>query len=299
MGVERDLVTLTAEDGEVHDALLHIDDRSTRMRERATGRRTALIHVHGIMGNFLVGTLRFLPGPLARAGFPTLVVETRMGNVGQLFGKAIFEDAALDIAAAWKWLQSQGYDNVVVCGYSSGATLAARYVATYPTHAIRGLVSISGPWGLPQSLEERSRKWGAEPSYEQIVDRLAQVVGGGTPDSPADDRLFVIEQSRGPTRRPRDSEVYTYRTWWHSRGPEAYAAMAHVQMREVRVPTLLVQGDSDDVVNPREADDLAVVLREAGNHDVRQVSVAGAGHFYKGQEILLIDAVTAFLKDVA
>lgn len=299
MGVERDLVTLTAEDGEVHDALLHIDDRSTRARERATGRHAAVIHVHGIMGNFLVGTLRFLPGPLARAGFPTLVVETRMGNVGQLFGKAIFEDAALDIAAAWKWLQSRGYDSVVVCGYSSGATLAARYVATYPAHAVRGLVSISGPWGLPQSLEERSRKWGAEPSYEQIVDRLAEVVGGGTPDSLADDRLFVIEQSRGPTRRPRDSEVYTYRTWWHSRGPEAYAAMAHVQMREVRVPTLLVQGDSDDVVNPREADDLAVVLREAGNDDVRQVSVAGAGHFYTGQEILLIDAVTAFLRDVA
>lgn len=299
MAVERDLVTLIAEDGELHDALLHIDDRSTRVRDRATGRHTAVIHVHGIMGNFLVGTLRFLPGSLARTGFPTLVVETRMGNVGQLFGNAIFEDAALDIAAAWKWLQSQGYDGVVVCGYSSGATLAARYVATYPSQAIRGLVSISGPWGLPQSLEERSRKWGAEPSYEQIVDRLAEVMGGGTPDSPADDRLFVIERSRGPTRRPRDSEVYTYRTWWHSRGPEAYAAMAHVQMREVRVATLLVQGDSDDVVNPREADDLAVVLREAGNDDVRQVSVAGAGHFYKGQEILLIDAVTAFLKDVA
>jgi len=299
VAVERDLVTLTAEDGESHDALLHIDDRPTRVRERATGRHTAVIHVHGIMGNFLVGTLRFLPVPLARSGFPTLVVETRMGNVGQLFGQAIFEDAALDIAAAWKWLQSQGYDSVVVCGYSSGATLAARYVATHPSDAIRGLVSISGPWGLPESLEERSRRWGATPSYEQIVALLADVVGEGTPDSPADDRLFVIQRSRGPTLRPRDSEVYTYRTWWHSRGPEAYAAMAHVQMRDVHVPTLLLQGDADDVVNPREADDLAAVLREAGNQDVRQVSVPGAGHFYAGQEILLIDAVTAFLKDVA
>ncbi|MFM8828619.1 MAG: hypothetical protein ACKOGE_04970, partial [Actinomycetota bacterium] len=61
MAVERILATITAEDGEVHDALLHIDDRPTRVRERATGRRTAVIHVHGIMGNFLVGTLRFLP----------------------------------------------------------------------------------------------------------------------------------------------------------------------------------------------------------------------------------------------
>jgi pimeloyl-ACP methyl ester carboxylesterase len=298
MGVERVLATIPAVDGEVHDALLHIDERPTRVRERATGRRTALIHVHGIMGNFLVGTLRFLPAHLARAGFPTLVVETRMGNVGQLFGKAIFEDAVKDIAAAWGWLQTEGYDSVVVCGYSSGATLAARYVATHPLHAIRGLVSISGPWGLPESLEERSRTWGAEPSYEEIVARLGEVVGEGTPDSPADDRLFVIEQSRGPTRRPRDSEVYTYRTWWHSRGPEAHAAQAYRQLPHVTVPTLFTQGDADDVVLPEEAERQAALMREAGNDRVHVARIPGATHFYKGQEILLIDAITAFLREI-
>ena len=298
MAVERVLATITADDGEVHDALLHVDDRPTRVRERATGRRTAVIHVHGIMGNFLVGTLRFLPAQLARAGFPTLVVETRMGNVGQLFGKAIFEDAVKDIAAAWWWLQSQGYDHVVVCGYSSGATLAARYVATHPISAIQGLVSISGPWGLPQSLEERSRRWGAEPSYDDIVQQLAEVVGDGTPDSPDDDRLFVIERSRGPTRRPKDSEVYTYRTWWHSRGPEADAAMAFRQLPHVTVPTLFTQGDADDVVAPEEAERQVALLRESGNPDVRIARIAGATHFYKGQQILLVDAITSFLRDV-
>lgn len=298
MGVERVLATIPAVDGEVHDALLHIDERPTRVRERATGRRTALIHVHGIMGNFLVGTLRFLPARLARAGFPTLVVETRMGNVGQLFGTAIFEDAVKDIAAAWGWLQAEGYDSVVVCGYSSGATLAARYVATHPLHAIRGLVSISGPWGLPESLEERSRKWDAEPSYEEIVARLGEVVGEGTPDSPADDRLFVIEQSRGPTRRPRDSEVYTYRTWWHSRGPEAHAAQAYRQLPHVTVPTLFTQGDADDVVFPEEAVRQAALMREAGNDRVHVARIPGATHFYKGQEILLVDAITAFLREI-
>lgn len=298
MAVERVLATITADDGEMHDALLHLDDRPTRVRERATGRRTAVIHVHGIMGNFLVGTLRFLPSLLARSGFPTLVVETRMGNVGQLFGKAIFDDAVRDIAAAWWWLQSEGYDHVVVCGYSSGATLAARYVAMHPIAAIRGLISISGPWGLPQSLEERSSTWGAEPSYDEIVERLARVVGEGTPDSPEDDRLFVIEKSRGPSRRPRDSEVYTYRTWWHSRGPEAYAAMAFRQLPEVTVPTLFTQGDSDDVVPFEEAERQVALLGDAGNADVRLARIPGATHFYKGQEILLGNAITAFLRDV-
>ena len=295
MGVERHLATITADDGEVHDALLHIDDRITRVRERASGHRTAIIHIHGIMGNFLVGTLRFLPARLARAGFPTLVVETRMGNVGQLFGKAIFEDAVRDIAAAYWWLQSEGYDRVVVCGYSSGATLAARYVATHPLTNVRGLISISGPWGLPQSLEQRSRKWGAEPSYDEIVAELGAVVGDGTPDLPEDDRLFVIERSRGPTRRPQDSEVYTYRTWWHSRGPEAYAAMAFRQLPDVTVPVLLTQGLADEVVAPDEAQQQYDLLVESGNEHVELVWVPGATHFYKGQEILLVDAITAFV----
>ena len=84
MAVDHRLVTLTAIDGATHDALLVIDERAARARERASGRRTACFHVHGIMGNFLVGTLRFLAPAVARAGFPVLVIETRMGNVGQM-----------------------------------------------------------------------------------------------------------------------------------------------------------------------------------------------------------------------
>ena len=56
MPVEYQLVTLTGADGHEHDALFVIDERAARRRTRMTGRRTACMHVHGIMGNFLVGT---------------------------------------------------------------------------------------------------------------------------------------------------------------------------------------------------------------------------------------------------
>ena len=129
--------------------------------------------------------------------------------------------------------------------------------------------------------------------------RLGEVVGEGTLDSPADDRLFVIEQSRGPTRRPRDSEVYTYRTWWHSRGPEAHAAQAYRQLPHVGVPTLFTQGDADDVVAPEEAERQVALMHDAGNDRVHLARIPGASHFYKGQEVLLVDAITAFLREVA
>lgn len=288
-------MTLTAEDGEVHDALLEIDERAARARERHTGRRTALVHIHGIMGNFLVGTLRFYPAPIARAGFPVLVLETRMANVGQLFGQAIFDDAIRDVEAAVRWLREQGFDSIVLSGYSSGATLATRFAATHHVPDLRGLVCLGNPWGLPQSMQRRSEQYGARPDYGELVQMVRRAIGGN-PDAPEDDRLFVVEQSRGPSSRPADSEVYTYRTWWHSRGPAATSAMAFRQIGQVWAPVLLVQGTSDDVVQFEEAVALAGVARAAGNRDVTVIRIDDAGHAFRGHEIATLDAVVSWLR---
>lgn len=294
----RELVTLTAADGEAHDALFHVDDRATRVRERRSGRRTAILHVHGIMGNFLVGTLRFVPGPLARGGYPTLVMETRMGNVGQLFGGAIFESALADLDAAVAWLCEHGHDDLVLSGYSSGAALAIRFAASRRPENLRGVVAFGAPWGLPESMQARCDHFGSDPSYEDLAATVRAAIG----DDPAGarpDRLFVIEQSRGPTRRPGDSEVYTWRTWWHSRGPEAEAAMTHRQIGGVEVPILLIQGTKDPVVDPGEAEALADVAREAGNQDVEVALIEGADHTFEGAEIATVETALGWLADRA
>jgi len=294
--VVRRLVTLTAEDGQVHDALFEIDERAARARARGSGRRTAVVHVHGIMGNFLVGTLRFYPAPLARSGFPVLVLETRMGNVGQLFGQAIFDEAIRDIEAAVRWLrEEEGFDHVVLSGYSSGATLATRFAATHHVPELRGLVCLGNPWGLPQSMQARAARYGAMPPYEELVETVRRAIGAD-PDAPERDRLFVVERSRGPTTRPPDSEVYTYRTWWHSRGPSATAAMAFRQIGQVWAPVLLVQGTDDEVVRFEEAVALAQVARRAGNPDVTVMRIDGAGHSFAGHEIATMDAVLSWLR---
>ena len=174
MAIERDFVTLHAADGESHDALLHVDRRASRARERRTGRRTAQIHVHGIMGNFLVGTLRFLPGPLARAGHPMLVAETRMGNVGQLFGNAILEDALLDLDAAVEWLLDAGYDSLVLSGYSSGATMAVRFAATRDLPHLRALVLVRSALGAPAVGQAAMRPLGVRPRVRRRRGRGAR-----------------------------------------------------------------------------------------------------------------------------
>lgn len=290
-------MTLTAIDGATHDAMLVIDERATRRRERMTGRRTACFHVHGIMGNFLVGTLRFLAPQVARDGYPVLVIETRMGNVGQLFGPGIFDRARRDLDVAVAWLRDEGFSDLIAMGYSSGATLATRWAATRHVPWLRGLALLGAPWGLPESLEERSRRWGAEPTYEQVFEKARRIVQSA--DGEAADRLFVIERSRGPTRTPRDSEVYTYRTWWHSRGPRADAAKTHLQIPGVWAPILLIQGTADTVVMPEEADQLARVACEAGNADVTVRKVEGADHFFAGREVVAMQELLRWMREHA
>lgn len=296
MPVERRLVTLTADDGQIHDALLEIDERAARARTRATGRRTALVHIHGIMGNFLVGTLRFYPAPIARAGYPILVLETRMANVGQLFGQGIFEEAMRDIDAAVRWLRAEGYDAIVLSGYSSGATLATRYAATHHVPDLRGLLCMGNPWGLPQSMKVRADHYGSSPTYNEVTAMVGHALALAG-DDPSADRLFVVERSRGPSARPVDSEVYTLRTWWHSRSPAATSAMAFRQIGQVWAPILLIQGTADEVVAAHEAIDLAEVARGAGNRDVTVVHIEGAGHSFKGHEIPTLAAATSWLRE--
>lgn len=298
MAVTREFVTIAAADGEEYDALLHIDERATRVRERRNGRRTAQVHVHGIMGNFLVGTLRFLPAPFARAGIPMLVAQTRMGNVGQLFGDAIPEEAMLDLDAAVAWLLEEGYDSLILSGYSSGATMAVRFAATRDLPHLRGVVLYGAPWGLPESLELRCEQWRSDPPYAEIV-RMVEDAIAANPDSRHPDRLFTIMQSRGPSRLPKDSEVYTWRTWWHSRGPRANPVMTWRQIGRVTVPLMLVQGTADEVVFPHEAERLAEVARAAGNPDVELLSVPGGTHFFTGRETLVTQAVTRWLDRIA
>lgn len=294
MAIERELVTLHAIDGERHDALLHHDDRLTRVRERRTGRRTAQIHIHGVMGNFLVGTLRFLPAPFAGVGLPMLVPETRMGNVGQLFGHAIFEDALLDLDAAVRWLIDNGYDHLVLSGYSSGATVAIRFAATRELPHLRAVVLYGAPWGLPQSHERRCKTWMSDPPYEDVLDTVHRHVADD-PDARLPDRMFTIIRSRGPSRAPRHSEVYTWRTWWHTRGPNAVPAMTFRNIGAVRVPLLLVQGDADTVVGMDEAERLLAVAHAAGNEHAEILPISGGDHFFAEREIVVTQGVIRWL----
>jgi alpha-beta hydrolase superfamily lysophospholipase len=75
--------------------------------------------------------------------------------------------------------------------------------------------------------------------------------------------------------------------------------MACRQIGAARIPTLLIQGTSDQVVEPWEADELARVAREAGNPDVKIAWIEGADHGFDGHEMSVLAAAGRWLRRVA
>lgn len=282
------LVTIRGDDGSMHDAVLEHRDAATEERARETGRRTAVVHLHGNQGNLSVGALRFLRRPVSGLGLPILTMDTRIGNVSQLFGTAVLEDVLEDVRAATRWLAGEGYDHVLVSGYSLGATAALYCAAHELALPITGVVGLGTAWSLPESSRARMDRCGSAPSYDELVELCRPYADA----SPEEDMSLVIHRMYLPDDAPHAAGVYTARTWWHSRGPDSEAAKAHLQIGRVDAPVLLVQGTEDIIVDPADAERLAASAREAGHDDVTVRMVEGVGHEFGDH-----DATFAALRD--
>jgi pimeloyl-ACP methyl ester carboxylesterase len=136
-----DLVGYHAEDGFPLDGLLY---------SPKAGATTAVVLIHGKTCNFLGGPSRFLPLPLARAGYASFAVNMRVHSLGYCRGDLPFEnfdsfrfnmaggawekldDGHKDLAASVGYLRRLGYAKVALAGHSSGGFYAGDYAGRDP-----------------------------------------------------------------------------------------------------------------------------------------------------------------------
>jgi len=290
--VEQELISIPFGNSKV-DALFY---RTTLGDEKAE-KEPVIIHVHGFLGNFLDGSQRFLPPILAKAGYSSLSINTRMANFGLFFGYGILEDTVPQIDASIVYLKGLGYKNIILSGYSLGGSVVLRYVSIrndpsqYPS--LKGVIALATPYSMPDSIRRRWNRWSSRPSYDEVYQEAKEILKPD-PYNSLEDRTILIYKARGNTHRPEHTEIYTYKTWWFIAGPEAEGAKAYKQIQRIKIPILLIQGWYDDVVDPQETYDLAQVALDAGNKDVSAFYV-NAGHTLEGKEEELGDIVVRWL----
>ena len=277
------LVTLDTADGHTWDGML----LKPRFGEPAL-RRLLVIVVHGSVGNYLTGVPRALAFDLARHGFSVMSINTRLANYGPFFGGGLFDKTVLDLDAALTVAATHGYHRVVLLGYSMGSTVCTNFIAERQPPEVVGLCTVAHPASLPEALYMRWTRFGSIPSYHEVVE-IARPIVAENPDDPPGDRIFTVQRANGPLPTPENGEIWTYSTWWSSRGPEAHHAMSRERIGLVKVPIAILQAGDDHLVNPGEGYELTAAANAAGNHDVLLDMVPEANHVFTG----CIDVVSA------
>lgn len=283
------LLTFDTEDERRWDALLY------RPRRGPSGRkRLAVIVVHGSVGNYLTGVPRKVSFGLAGAGFTVLSINTRMANYGVFFGGGLMHKTPLDIDAAVQLVERLGYQRIVLCGFSMGATMVTNYQAQVQRESVVGLLTLAHPASLPVSLRRRWERFGAVPSYDEVTEAARERLFPD-PEASAEDRIFTVRRATGPSNAPTDAEIWTYRTWWFSRGPDAPHAESRQQVSAVSVPIAIIQAGADDMMDASEGAELAGLARMGGAPAVFLDDIPGADHVFDGLDGQLIEAGVEWL----
>jgi len=285
-----DLVVARTEDGQRWDGMIFRPGRASPRR------RLAVLVVHGSVGNYVTGVPRRVSFALANAGFTVMSVNTRMANYGVIFGGGLMHRTPLDLDAALAILRRRGFRRIVLLGFSLGATMVTHYQALRRPPDVVGVCTLAHPASLPAALRLRWDYYDSEPTYAQVADE-AHLRLAPDYESPERDRIFVVRRARGFGDRPLDGEVWTYRTWWFSRGPEAPHAVSRLRIGEVSVPIALVQAGEDELVADREGPELARIARQGRAPSVWLESIAGADHVFSGRDEPVLEAVVSWLDE--
>ncbi len=206
-----------------------------------------MLVIHGSVGNYLTGVPRRISFGLASAGFTVLSANTRMANYGVIFGGGLMHRTPLDIDAALALLRRRGFKRIVLLGFSMGATMVTHYQALRRPADVVGVCTLAHPLRCParcgcagttSAPTPATTRW---PSWcttaWRPTSRRATATASSSCGGPA-----------ASARGPLDGEVYTYRTWWSSRGPRAPHAESRLRIGDVTVPLAIVQAGEDELV---------------------------------------------------
>ena len=292
---QKSLLTYKTEDGfEVNSLLVTPAFES----EEDLYESPIIINLYGVLGHFLTrGTPVRLPPLLREKNISTLSVNTRMAFMGQIMGEGIFPDTIHEMKESVDILQKEGFRNIFMLGYSLGANMAVYYASQTDSFGLKGLILEGCSYSLPYSQQRRLERNRSIPSYDDIYLKAKEVLGPN-PEKKKNDQIFIVYRAWGDSFNPVDGEMFTYRTWWHMRGPQAYYAKTCEIIESVKVPVLFIHGENDDIVDVWEPKELKNIMNQTGNEDVTLRYIPGAKHDCVENPEYSIDAIAKWILEV-
>ena len=120
---------------------------------------TLVLRLHGILGNLLDDTERFLPQAMQRQGYASMSMNTLLANLGLFYGFGVFDDAMRQIEEVCRYVKKAGFPRVVLAGHGLGGVMAVRFASLKKDPdepgAVSGVVAIATPYSLPDTIRRR------------------------------------------------------------------------------------------------------------------------------------------------
>lgn len=163
IAIKGELVTFNATDGLVLTGFL--------VRARKPN-RTAIIHVHGLGGNFHSWSRLFrIYGRALKQGFDLFTINTRGAGLTTWFrterksftigsSNEVFEDCVKDISGAISAAKRLGYRRVILSGHSTGCQKATYYQSLTQDKSVKGLILLSPADDYNSNKRDRGEKFG-------------------------------------------------------------------------------------------------------------------------------------------
>ncbi|HEY5219287.1 MAG TPA: alpha/beta fold hydrolase [Gemmatimonadaceae bacterium] len=194
---------------------------------------------------------------LARRGIATLRLDDR-GMNGSSAGPAdaTSADFANDIRAALAYLRTRPEIDgarLGLVGHSEGGMIAPMVAASDPS--LKGIVLLAGPAYTGRRILDFQQRNGVN----------------NVPSLTAKQREDALAQSAAATRALAEQSAWL--RYFMDYDPVVAA-------RKVRVPVLILQGETDQQVTPEQADTLAAAFRAGGDRDVTERKFPATDHLF-------------------
>jgi len=260
----------------------------------APSKSLAIIWVHGWGANFYSPSYVGIGRALAERGFPTISVNTRMHDIGNvekytLLGKrvrgggywGVTSEDARDISAWIDYAQHLGYNRVILVGHSAGWSSVARYLADSQDSRVAGVVFASPGVG-----------YSPQPDDPQQLAKEKKLVDEGNGED-----LMRLPQRAFPSfiSYATDFDIANtprqYKDFFGTQTPDA-------GITRVTCPVLAFYGSKDDIGGEKDLALLTTSVQHLAHHpaSVHTAMIANGNHEYVGEEAQVAQVITQWIQ---
>lgn len=204
--------------------------------------KPAFLLQHGWTGDIVHSSNHWLGWRLAVSGYVVLAPESRISGA-QGIQKIGLAEVAEDLGLWMDFLQSRGYDRVIMEGHSAGGIWISNYLSVSQDPRVIGMVYLAPTRDMPKLARDGL----GEERYLQVLEEARAAVARGEGDSYLINHKFyaAAEERFGPVRSVINQLAGAYLEY---RAPDSRAVHTE-RVAEFDRPSLTIAGQLDGLMS--------------------------------------------------